>query len=72
MMFKQDVQQIESYSMDVVLQNNRRSFRPYTPFFQSLSLDPSTTMEELYRRADWYSMLEDNIRVATQTVIITN
>ena len=29
-------------------------------------------MEELYRRADRYSMLEDNIRAATQTVMITN
>ena len=29
-------------------------------------------MEELYRRADRYSMLEDNIRGATQTVMITN
>ena len=57
--------------MDVVLQNFRRSFRPSTPFFHSLSLDPPTTMEELYRRADRYSTLEDNIRTATQTVMIT-
>ena len=27
-------------------------------------------MEELYRRVDRYSTLEDNIRVATQTVMI--
>ena len=27
-------------------------------------------MEELYRRADRYSMLEDNICAATQTVMI--
>ena len=57
--------------MDVVLQNFRRSFRLTTPFFQSLSLDPPATMEELYRRADKYSTLEDNIRVASQTVMIT-
>ena len=31
--FGQAVQQIESYSMDVVLQNFRRSFGPSTPFF---------------------------------------
>ena len=71
-MFGQAVQQVESYSMDVVLQNFRRSFGPYTFFFQSLSLDPPTTMEELYRRANKYSMLEDNIRATTQTVMITN
>ena len=58
--------------MDAVLQNFRRSFGPSTPFFQSLSLDSPTTMKELYRRADKYSMLENNIRAATQIVIITS
>ena len=29
-------------------------------------------MEELYRWADKYSTLEDNIRAATQMVMITN
>ena len=29
-------------------------------------------MEELYRRADRYSMLEENVRAATQTVMITS
>ena len=57
--------------MDAVLQNFQRSFRPTTPFFQSLSLDPPTTMEELYRQVDKYSTLEDNIRAASQTVLIT-
>ena len=70
--FRQAVQQIESYSMDVVLQNFRRSFRLSTPFFQSLSLDPLATREELYKRANRYSMLEDNILTPTQTVMITN
>ena len=61
----QAVQQIKSYSMDVVLQNFRRSFGPTTPFFQSLSLDLPLTMEELYKKADKYSTLEDNIRVTS-------
>ena len=69
--FGQAVQQIDIYSMDAVLQNFRRSFGPTTPFFQSLSLDPPATMEKLYRRADKYSTLEDNIRAASQTVMIT-
>ena len=34
-------------------------------------IHPLATMEELYRRADKYSTLEDNIRVASQTVMIT-
>ena len=46
--FGQAVQQIDTYSMDAVLQNFRRSFGPTTPFFQSLSLDPPATIEELY------------------------
>ena len=64
MRFGQAVQQVESYSMDVVLQNIRRSFGPSNPFFQSLSLEPPVTMEELYKQANKYSILEDNIRVA--------
>ena len=58
--------------MYAILQNIRRSFAPSTPFFQSLSLDPPATMEELYRRDDKYLMLEDNIRDVTQTVMITS
>ena len=69
--FGQVVQQIDVYNMDAVLQNFRRNFEPTTPFFQSLTLDPPATMEELYRRADKYSTLEDNIRAASQTVMIT-
>ena len=70
--FGQAFQQIQFYSMDAVLQNFRRSFRPLTPFFHSLSLDPLATMEELYKRVDRYSTLEDNIRVAIHTIMILN
>ena len=58
--------------MDAVLQNFRRTFALSTPLFHSLSLDPPATIEELYRRADRYSTLEDNIRAATHTVMITS
>ena len=69
--FGQAVQHIDVYSMDAVLQNFRRSFGPTTPFFQSLSLDPLATMEELSRQADKFSTLKDNIWTASQTVMIT-
>ena len=69
--FGQAVKQVEVYNMDTVLQNFRKSFALSTLFFHSLSLDPPTIMEELYRRADRYSTLEDNICAATQTVMIT-
>ena len=71
-MFEQDVQRVEVYSMDAVLQNFRRSFAPSTPFFHSLSLYPPATMEELNRQADRYSTLEDNIHAATQIDMITS
>ena len=57
--------------MDAVLQNFRRNFGLTTSFFHSLSLDPLVTMKELYRRENKYSTLEDNIRVASQTMMIT-
>ena len=57
--------------MDANLQNFRRSFGPTTPFFQSLSMDPPVTKQELYRRADKYSTLEDNIQAPSQTVMLT-
>ena len=58
--------------MDAVLQNFERSFVPSTHLFHSLSLDPPATMEELYRRVDRYSTLEDNIHAVTQIVMITS
>ena len=45
---------------------------PSTHYFNSLSLDLPATVEELYRWADRYSTLDDNIRPATQTVMITS
>ena len=56
--------------MDAVLQNFKGSFGPTTLFFHSLSLDSPATMEELYRWTDKYSTLEENIRAASQTVVI--
>ena len=70
--FGKVVQQVETYSMDAVLQNFRRSFGSCTSFFQLLSLDPLETIEELYRLADKYSMLEDYICAVIQTVMITS
>ncbi|RVX09469.1 Transposon Ty3-I Gag-Pol polyprotein [Vitis vinifera] len=54
--------------MDVVLQIFKRSICPGTPFFESLAKKPPTTMDDLFRRANKYSMLEDDVRAATQQV----
>ena len=69
--FGQAVLQVESYSMDAVLQIFKRNICPRTPFFESLAKNPPTTMDDLFRRASKYSMLENDIRVATQQVLVT-
>ncbi|KAL6334887.1 hypothetical protein AAG906_023692 [Vitis piasezkii] len=41
----------------------QRSICPGTPFFESLAKKPPTTMDDLFRRANKYSMLEDDVRL---------
>ncbi|RVW52898.1 hypothetical protein CK203_089624 [Vitis vinifera] len=52
------------------LQIFKRSICPGTPFFESLAKKPPTTMDDLFRRANKYSMLEDDVRAATQQVLV--
>ncbi|RVW76744.1 hypothetical protein CK203_047551 [Vitis vinifera] len=40
------------------------------PFFESLAKKPPITMDDLFRRANKYSMLEDDVRAATQQVLV--
>ncbi|RVW57815.1 hypothetical protein CK203_115941 [Vitis vinifera] len=68
--FGQTVLQVESYSMDAVLQIFKWSICPGTPFFESLAKKPPTSMDDLFRRASKYSMLEDDVRAATQQVLV--
>ncbi|XP_010658093.1 uncharacterized protein LOC104881058 [Vitis vinifera] len=68
--FGQAVLQVEAYSMDAILQIFKRSICPGTPFFESLAKKPPTTMEDLFRRASKYSMLEDDVRAATQQILV--
>ncbi|KAL6321270.1 hypothetical protein AAG906_016304 [Vitis piasezkii] len=63
------VLQVEAYNMDVVLQIFKRSICPGTPFFESLAKKPPTTMDDLFL-ASKYSMLEDDVRAATQQVLV--
>ena len=64
--FEQAVLQVESYSIDVILQIFKRSIGPGTPFFESLAKKSFATMDDLFRQADKYSMLEDDVWVAIQ------
>ena len=68
--FDQAVLQVEAYNMDDVLQIFKRSICPGTPFFESLAKKPPTTMDDLFRRASKYSMLEDDMRAATQQILV--
>ena len=68
--FGQVVLQVESYNMDVVLQIFKRSICPGTLFFESLAKKLPITMDDLFQRANKYSMLEDDVRAATQQVLV--
>lgn len=63
--FRQAVLQVESYSMDVVLQIFKRSIYSGMSFFEFLANKPPVIMNDLFKRADKYSMLEDNAYAAT-------
>ncbi|KAL6319953.1 hypothetical protein AAG906_037029 [Vitis piasezkii] len=63
--------QVEVYSMNVVLQIFKRSICPSTPFFESLAKKPPTTMDDLFRRANKYSMLEVDVCATTQQILVT-
>ncbi|WJZ94646.1 hypothetical protein VitviT2T_013486 [Vitis vinifera] len=68
--FGQAVLQVEACNMDAVLQIFKRSICLGTPFFESLAKKPPTTMDDLFRHANKYSMLEDDVRAATQQVLV--
>ena len=70
--FKQVVLQVESYNMDIVLQICQMSICLGTPFFVSPAKKPPMTMDDLFKRTNKHSMLEDNIRATTQQVLVTS
>ncbi|RVW27908.1 hypothetical protein CK203_084957 [Vitis vinifera] len=48
----------------------KRSICPGTSFFESLAKKPPTTMDYLFQGASKYSMLEDDVRAATQQILV--
>ena len=70
--FGQVVLQVESYNMETVLQIFKMSICPSTHFFEFLAKKPPMTMDNLFKWANKYSMLEDDVRAATQQVLVTN
>ena len=62
--FGQAVLQVESYIMDAILQIFKQNICSGTPFFKFLAKKPPVTMDDLFRWANKFSMLEDNVRAA--------
>ena len=56
--------------MNAVLQIFKRSICPSMSFFESLAKKPPTTMDDLFRRASKYSMLEDDVHADTQKILV--
>ena len=70
--FKQAILQVESYSMDAVLQIFKRSICTSTPLFEYLAKKLPTTMDDLFKQANKYSMLKDDVHATTQLVMVTS
>ena len=64
--FEKVMLQVESYSIDAILQIFKRNISPGKSFFESLAKKLPATMNDLLRRANKYSMLEDDVRATTQ------
>ena len=58
--------------MDANLQIFKRSISPDTPFFESLTKKPPTSMDDLFRWADKYAMLKDDVQATSQQYLVTN
>ncbi|RVW97740.1 hypothetical protein CK203_028088 [Vitis vinifera] len=69
--FGQTVLQVEAYGIDTVLQIFKRNICPGTPFFKSLAKKPPTIMDDLFWCTNKYSMLEYDVRAATQQILVT-
>ena len=56
--------------MDDALQIFKQSTWPGTPFFESLAKKPPMTMDDLFKWANKYSILEDNVCAAIQQTLV--
>ena len=70
--FGQTVLQVESYNIDVILQIFKWSISPGMPFFESIAKKPPITMDDLFRWVNKHFILENDVRAASQQVLVTN
>ena len=67
--FNQAMLQVEMCSMDALLQAFKCSIGLGTFFFESLSKKPLEAVDDLFRRANKYAMLEEDLQVETSPVL---
>ena len=70
--FEQAMLQVESYSMDVILQIFKWSISPGIPFSESLVKKPLIIIDDLFRWANKYYVLEDDVQRASQQILVIN
>ena len=69
--FTQAMLQVETCSMDALLQPFKCSIGSGTPFFESISKKPPETINDLFRRANKYVMLKKSLQVVTNLVLVS-
>lgn len=63
--FGEAILQLDGLSMDIVMQAINEAIHPNTPFFNSISLEPSHSIDELFQRVNCYAMLENDLKVTS-------
>ena len=61
--------QLDSVSSDTALQAVKQAIHPNMQFFDSFSLQPPASIDELFQRGNQYAMLGDDVSAATKRTI---
>lgn len=63
--FGEAILQLDGVSVDIVMQAINEAIHPNTPFFNSISLKPSHSIDELFQRVNYYAMLENDPKASS-------
>ena len=61
--------QLDFVNSDTTLQVIKQAIRSNTQFFDSLSLQPLTSIDELFQRGNQYTILKDDVVAATKRMV---
>ena len=56
-------------SLDTALYAVKQAILPSTKFFDFVSLQPPTSIDELFQRGNQYVMLKDDVKIATKRTV---